>query len=182
MKKTTALSATVIFILSSFWVNTIHSYTVPRIEGGNQSLSAYSGKKILVITLPLTQNASADSMLYALDTVASAHSATLKVIAVPSYEDGYTPVQQAQLEQWYRSKLGNYILITEGLYTRKTSGAQQHALFKWMTIVAENEVFDMDVEGPGYKFFANGSGQLYGVLKSQSKMSGSSVQKTLNMQ
>jgi glutathione peroxidase len=169
----------VIWALGFGWFSGIHSYTVPKIEGGSQALSAYQGKKILVITLPLVQNPAADSLLYSLDTLAAAHTSTLKVIAVPAVEDGYTSAQKTALQQWYRSKLGNHILITEGLYTRKTSGTQQHPLFKWLTSDTQNDAFDIDVEGPGFKFFANEEGKLYGVLRSHSTISGASVQKTL---
>ena len=182
MTKKIALSIIPFIAAAAIWVTTIHSFSVTKIEGGSQSLSSFQGKKIMVITLPLVQSAAADSMLYALDTLATAHSSTLKVIAVPAFEDGYTVAQKVQLKTWYRSKLGNGIVITEGLYTRKTSGTQQHPLFKWLTTVAENEVFNTDTEGPGFKFFADGYGQLYGVLKPQNKISGSSVQRTLNMQ
>lgn len=160
----------------------IHDYTVPKIEGGTQQLSAFQGKKILVVTLPIVQNASADSMLYSLDTLATAHSADLKVVAVPSFEDGFTTAQRISLEQWYRSKLGTGIIITDGLYTRKTSGTQQHALFKWLTDDTQNDMFNIDVEGPGHKFFTRGDGSLYGELTPQIKMWNAAVQKTLNMQ
>ncbi|MBL7746163.1 MAG: hypothetical protein JNM19_01940, partial [Chitinophagaceae bacterium] len=136
---------------------------------------------ILVITLPVAQSASADSVLYSLDTLGAARTATLKIIAVPSYEDGYTAAQKTTLETWYRSKLGNHIVITEGLYTRKTSGAQQHPLFSWLTDAVQNETFDVDVTGPGYKFFVNSTGKLYGVLRPHTKMWSGAVQKTLGM-
>ena len=182
MKQKIIFYATLFIAINTLWVNTIHSYSVSQIEGGSQSLSAFQEKKILVITLPVTPGAAADTILYSLDTLALAHSASLKVIAVPAYEDGYTPAQKSQLIQWYRSKLNNNIIITDGMYTRKTSGAQQAPLFKWLTDVEENEVFDTDVEGPDFKFFANGGGQLFSVLSPQSKISGAAVQKTLRLQ
>lgn len=181
MKTLTTISLAVLFG-GLLFTGSIHDYSVPKIEGGNQSLSAFQGKKVLIITLPLVQNAAADSMLYCLDTLAAARITGLKVIAVPSYEDGYTPAQKNQLTNWYRSKLGNYIVVTDGLRTRKTSGAQQHPLFKWMTTDAQNDVFNIDVAGPGFKFFAKANGQLYGVLRPHSKIGGASVQKTLRMQ
>ncbi|MBI5370932.1 MAG: hypothetical protein HZA79_02770 [Sphingobacteriales bacterium] len=159
-----------------------YQYSVTKIEGGSQSLSSFQGKKILLITLPIVNNASSDSLLYSLDTLGTAHAADLKIIAVPSYEDGFTEAQKSQLEQWWRSKLGGHILITDGAYTRKTSGVQQDPLFKWLTTATQNEVFDIDVEGPGYKFFVSGTGVLYGVLRPQSKISGRSVQATLRLQ
>jgi glutathione peroxidase-family protein len=181
MKQLSIFSA-IALLAALFFVNTVYNYSVPKIEGGIQNLSAYQGKKVMVVTLPLTQTASADSFLYALDTIATRHAAHLKVIAVPAKEDGYTTAQKQSLQTWYRSKLNAGIVITDGLYTRKTAGAQQHPLFKWLTSVTENEHLDIDVEGPGYKFFTNRNGGLYGVLRPQSKMWGGSVQRTLNMQ
>jgi len=182
MSNKLSFALTFVFAATIMWTTTIHQFNVPNIEGGSQALSSYQGKRILVITLPLVQSSSADSLLYALDTLASARSNTLKVIAVPAYEDGYTPAQKAGLQQWYRSKLRTNIIITEGLYTRKTSGAQQHALFKWLTKVSENENFDIDVSGPGYKFFTKENGELYSVLQPFSRIGGGSVQKTLEIQ
>lgn len=182
MKKLSILLSAGLLITLSLYINTVYNYSVPKIEGGSQSLSAYQGKKLLLITLPVVQDASADSLLYSLDTLATARTGSLKVIAVPSYEDGFTNEQKIQLNQWYRSKLSDNIVITDGLYTRKSSGNQQHPLFKWLTTMAENEIFDVEISTPGYKFFTNSSGRLYGVLKERSKMWGGSVQKTLGMQ
>lgn len=81
MKLLSTFSLVVAFKLV-FLTGSIHDFSVPKIEGGTQSLSAYQGKKILIITLPLSQTVSTDSMLYALDTLATAHTSTLKVIAV----------------------------------------------------------------------------------------------------
>lgn len=181
MKSFFAIGTGLMTVLT-FLSGTVYDFSVPKIEGGTQQLSAYTGKKILVITLPVVQNASADSMLYSLDTLATAHSSTLQVVAVPSYEDGFTPAQKSQLEQWYRNKLGTGIIVTDGLYTRKTSGTQQHPLFKWLTDDTQNDMFNIDVEGPGHTFFTKSNGQLYGELVPQLKIWGSAVQKTLNMQ
>lgn len=182
MKKQILVLSTGAIIAALVLINTIYSYSVPKIEGGVQQLSVYQGKKILIVTLPVLQNASADSLLYSLDTLAIARVASLKVIAVPSIEDGFTVGQRAQLKQWYRSKLNSNILVTDGLYTRNTSGNQQHPLFKWLTNLAENEAFDVEVTMSGCKFFINSSGRLYGVLKERSKIWGNAIQKTLEMQ
>lgn len=172
--------ATVSFSVS--FTGSIYDYQVPLIEGGTLNLSSYQGKKILIVTLPISQDAVADSFLYSLDTLATAHQSQIQVVSVPSYEDGFTVAGRAALAQWYRTKLSSHIIITDGLYTRKSSGSLQHALFKWMTDENLNEVFNIDVDGPGYKFFARGDGQLYSVLRPISKISGPSVQKTLNTQ
>ena len=162
--------------------NTIYNFNVINLEGGTQSLSAYTGKKILVVTLPISQTATNDSLLYSLDTLATSRSYHLQVVAVPAIEDGYNDSLKNQLLTWYRSHLQGNILISEGVYTRKTSGTQQHPLFQWLTKESQNEIFDIDADAPWFKFITNDSGQLYGVLRPGSKISGNSVQKTLNMQ
>jgi glutathione peroxidase-family protein len=160
----------------------IHSFTVPKIESGTQALSAFTGKTLLIVTLPLSQTAAADSILQQLDTLATNRAASLKVIAVPAYEDGFTTAQKTALRTWYRSKLNTNIVITDGLRTRKTSGSQQHGLFQWLTKVSSNTVFDIDVAGPGYQFFVKANGDLFGVLLPHSKPGSAMVQRTLNMQ
>jgi glutathione peroxidase-family protein len=161
-------------------LNSIYNINVPLIEGGNQSLSSYQGKKLLIVTLPLQQNPSTDSLLFSLDTMATAHVADLKVIATPSYEDGFTAEQKTYLNNWYRSKLGSNIIISDGLYTRKSSGSLQHPLFSWLTHVAENSRFDIDITEDEIKFFVNTDGKIYGVLRKQTKMWSKVLNRVIN--
>ncbi|MBS1511482.1 MAG: hypothetical protein JST86_11615 [Bacteroidetes bacterium] len=142
----------------------VYSYSVPTIEGNNQSLSAFAGKKILFITLPVQQSPNADSVLHALDSVSTTYSSTLIVIGTPAYEDGFTPANKTLLQQWYRSILNNSIVITDGLYTRKTSGTQQHPLYQWLTDKNKNGSFDQDVTGIKNKFIVWNDGALTSVL------------------
>lgn len=175
--------ACIAFLVPAFLISEgIYDYTVPSIEGGDKALSDYQGKRILIVTLPVSQTAAADSFLYSLDSLATSRASTLSIIGVPAIEDGYTAAQKTVLTSWYRSKLDSSILITEGLYTRKTSGTNQHPLFKWLTDVNMNEVFDMDVAGSGYKFFVRETGELYGVLGAGIKLSSNAINKTLNLQ
>ncbi len=155
--------------------SSIYTTSVPRIEGGNYSISNCAGKKILIVTLPVQYNASAEAFLVSLDSLGNAHTDSLSVIAVPAYEDGFTDSNKIALRSWYRSKLGNNILITDGLYTRKTSGTQQHPLFGWLTRAAENGILDIDVEGPGYKFFVDGKGVLIGLLRPETRIGSQTV-------
>lgn len=182
MKKYLLLLFIVFIALSVQSQQSASNFFVKQIEGGQISLHAFAGKKIMIITLPTQRNSSTDSLLYSLDTLAHAHINELKVVAVPSMEDGFTSQNSDSLRQWYTSKLGDYIVIADGLHTRKTSGYLQDPLFSWMTDSMQNEVFNIDVEGPGYKFFIDGSGVLYGVLRPQARVSGRSVQNTLSLQ
>lgn len=169
----------VFFLGTSFFQESIYTHTVTTIEGVNKPLSAYQGKRILIITLPVVQNPSNDSLLHSLDSLQAANAGTLIVIAVPSYEDGYTVAQQTTLKNWYRSILSNDVIVTEGMYTRKASLNQQHPLFKWLTDKDRNGYFDRDVAGPRDKFVVWTDGQLIGVLGAPTKLGAAVLQELL---
>lgn len=165
----------------SFLFNSVYDFNVPLIEGGNTSLSNFSSKKILIVILPVHKNVTTDSLLYSIDTIAQAHSNNLKVIAVPAYEDGFTDLNKNTLKNWYRSKLNNSILVTDGLYTRTSSGTLQHGLFKWLTHVEENNIFNVTITGPDHKFFINEEGELYGNLTNYIRTWSPTVFKTITL-
>jgi glutathione peroxidase len=148
----------------------ISTYNLTSIEGTSKPLNAYTGKKIFIITLPTQQNNANDSLLRSLDSIRAAYATTVQIIAVPAYEDGYTLALKPQLKLWYRSKLGMGIIVTEGMYTRKTSGSQQHVLFKWLTDKTKNGHFDQDITGAKNKFMVWTDGELVAVLAAQTKI------------
>jgi hypothetical protein len=59
------------------------------------------------------------------------------------------------------------IVLTEGMYTKKSSGSNQSALMKWLTDRTKNRHFDIDSEGIGQKFIVNATGRLFAVLPPQ---------------
>jgi hypothetical protein len=62
------------------------------------------------------------------------------------------------------------IVLTEGMYTKKTSGKNQSALMQWLTDRTKNTHFDMDSWGIGHKFFVNSKGRLYAVMPPQTSL------------
>jgi glutathione peroxidase len=142
----------------------IYDFSVPALEGNTFAFARCRNKKILIVTLPVHQNAAADSMLYSLDSLKNAYGKSLIIVGVPSYEDGFIPTRRNELLQWYRSKLGKEVEITDGLYTRKSSGAQQNPLFEWLTNKDKNGHLDKDVIGVRQRFFVRTDGELYAVL------------------
>lgn len=163
------------FMLSMTYNESIYTHTLTTIEGQNKSMADLQGKKILIITLPIQQNALNDSLLHSIDSLRATHSSSLVVIGVPAYEDGYTPSIKNELKNWYRSKLNNAIIITEGVFTRQTSGSQQHALFQWLTDKNKNGSLSKDVSGPGNKFFVWTDGKLLAALGAEVKIGGSTL-------
>lgn len=173
-------SIIVILLIIQTALGSIYELSVTSIDGDIQSLSNYQGKKLLIVTLPIFPSASSDSFLFSLDTLALNHAADLKVIASPSFEDGYTASQKIVLRNWYRSKLGNHIIITDGVYTRKSAGNLQHPLYKWLTDLSLNERFDMDITEEETKFFINRNGKIQGVLRKQTKIWGRTINNLIN--
>jgi len=164
-----------LFILSMSCAQSIYTHAVTTIEGQNKSMADFQGKKILIFTLPIQQNVSNDSLLYSIDSLQEVHANSLVVIGVPSYEDGYTLSIKNDLKNWYRSRLNNEVIISEGVFTRQTSGSQQHALFQWLTDNNKNGSLNQDVTGPGNKFFIWTDGKLLAALGPQVKISGSTM-------
>ena len=160
----------------------IYSFTVVTIEGEIKSLSSYQGKKLMIITLPTVINGFNESLLFSLDSLGDANESILNIIAVPSYEDGFTLAQKEELRQWYRSFLDTGIVITDGMYTRKTSGSQQHALFHWLTHSLDNQQFDIDVAGPQTKFMVRSNGELFGVIGVHTKLGNPRIHAMLQTQ
>ena len=89
-------------------------------------------------------------------------------------------IQKTILQNWYHSKLGNHIIITDGFYTRKTSGNLQHPLYRWLTDFSLNQRFDLDITEEETKFFVNTDGKIYGVLRKQSKIWGQTMNRVIN--
>ncbi len=158
------LITTCFFCTAATFTGNIYSFSVTSIEGVSKPLTACQGKKIMVVSLPTQQNSTNNAMLYKLDSLGAAYTGTLQIIAVPAYENGYTAIRKMELQLWYRSILGQDIIVTEGMYIRKTSGNDQHPLFKWLTYSTENTHFNLDADGVGKFFMVGTTGTLYGVL------------------
>jgi glutathione peroxidase len=182
MTKLITIIAGVFFTSTTAFSQSIYTYSVTSIEGTSKPLNAYTGKKLLIITLPTQQNASGDSLLRSLDSIRAAYTSTVQIIAVPAYEDGYTPAIKNQLKQWYRSILGMGIIVTEGMYTRKTSGSQQHYLFKWLTDKTKNGHFDQDVAGPRHKFMIWTDGELTAAMVARTRLNSPTINELLQGQ
>lgn len=157
----------------------LYSFTVPTLEGGSKNLSDYQGKKVLITILPTTRTFSTDSLLSVIDSLGTTNTGSLGIVAVPSFENGFTVDQKDSLLSWYRTKLSNSIVIADGLYTNISSGNQQHPLFVWLTNKDQNGHFDGEIMGIGQKYFIDEEGELFAVLGPEVKYGGTTVRKVL---
>lgn len=138
----------------------IFDFNITAMNGAEQSLSAYSGKRIMIVVLPVTHTASDSAMLIDLDSLSRKYQDSITMIGIPSYEYGYNPDSIQALKNWYESMLDSQFVLARGMYTRKAS-ASQNDLFAWLTNEDQNGHFDDDVAGPGQKFFISKDGNLY---------------------
>jgi hypothetical protein len=64
-----------------------------------------------------------------LDSIAVANAGSLSIIAVPSYEDGFTNDLIAESLTWYQNMLGGNITVTQGMYTHRSTAETACAFF-----------------------------------------------------
>ncbi len=136
---------------------TIYEIPIRKLDGDTIRLREWQGKKILFILAPLTNEDSVYSQLLAFSNL---HRDSLQVVGIPSIEDGYQTTGAPVLRQMYE---GSGIVLTEAMYTRKTSGGQS-VLLRWLTDKNYNQRYDRDVAGTGHKFFISATGRLYAVM------------------
>jgi glutathione peroxidase len=142
------------------------------------NLSGLTGKKVLVVTVPLSGQ---DTSVTPADLLGleSAHAGDLVVIGVPAIEAGYGPAVQGQVAALYGGQPSSFIL-SAGMYVGKAAGASQAPLFQWLTHWKANGHFDQDVAATGYKFFLDERGNLYAVLGPGIRLSNAVIGKILS--
>jgi glutathione peroxidase-family protein len=160
MKLMTILS---IWLTATFSTG-IYDLSVVSADGTSVALSRYQGKRLLIVVLPASRQSKDIQELQQLDSISRKYSGQISVIGVPSYENGFIADSLPSLRQFYGSLLGGQVLLTQGMYTNKTSTGRQNALFAWLTDKSRNSHFDEDVKGPGHKFFVNAQGELRAVF------------------
>lgn len=166
-------------IASALIYSSVFDHSLPKLEGGNQSLSAFQGKKLMIVTIPSTQNEEANSFLQSLDSLATIHLDSIKVIAIPSIEEGFSGTPETI--HWYNELLHDSVFVASGIYTNNNSGAQ-HPLFAWLTNEAQNGRFEINNTGSGFKYFLNAEGALYGVITPEVKLNSAFFNKVIHAQ
>lgn len=161
MKKIILLSG--FAILSGLFVNAQNFWELSfkTINGDTVMLSSFTGKKTLFFLVSLNET---DSNYSQLQAFRNRYLDTVRIVGVLSFEDGYQTSSASTIQSLY-SSMG--IILTEGMYTKKSSGANQSSLMKWLTSKTKNLHFDMDASGIGHKFFVNESVRLFAVMPPQ---------------
>jgi glutathione peroxidase len=162
-------------LISFKFADSFYDMPLKDIDGNNVALSAYKGKKLMVLVLPdvATGNLAED-----LRTILNKQE-DLIIIGVPSVDDGYTISDKSGLKSAF-VQLSQRFILTEGMTVKKGAGSLQSPLLSWLTHIAQNGYFDSDVAGPGQKFFINSEGRLYAVISPNTNLSNPVIEKIIS--
>jgi glutathione peroxidase len=148
------LIATVFYVQSS-----IYDISVESISGGKTvKLAEFAGSKFLIVTVRTDK-----SMDVKLDNIKKylRNDKNLKILAVPV-------IDTKEKDNSILDKLNQFvapgIVITRPANVLRSSGYEQHPLFKWLTDSKLNGHFDGDLDRTGTYFLVNAEGKLYAVL------------------
>lgn len=151
-------------VLFSAQAQSIPNAVIKTIDGDSITLNQFSGKKIIIMTLPVSHSEADSLMLLKADSAYQQFKDSLAFIGVPSYEDGYTDSLQADIKYWYRDVLHLGFIITTGMYTHSSSESMQSSIFKWLTVDSLNGHFSFEINKYGQKFMLNEQGEIKAVL------------------
>lgn len=133
----------------------IFSKSLVDIDGNNVALNSFAGKKVLVIIAPVKN----PKLAHQIDSFASVYASKVKVIAIPSYNDGYVDSNKVNIKQLYTSA---QLLLTEPMYTHK--GLNQSTFFSWIEGLKTSISNHLEIVGEGQMFFFNERGHLNAIL------------------
>lgn len=158
------LFTTMLISIVSLHAQSVYDQKVKSLTGDSISISQFAGKKTLFIIVALNQQ---DAVFQQIQAFKARYADSINIVGIVSKEDGYQPTQQTAVSNLY-TNMG--FVLTEGIYTRKTSGANQAPLMQWLTQKEKNRHFNNDASGVGTKFFVSEGGRLYAVLPPQTSL------------
>src|SRR4029078_8447693 len=98
-------------------------------------------------------------------------------MARPAEESGVKKGDEGKIKKMYKDASANFI-ITERMKVKK--GAEQSAIFQWLTDKDKNRHYNEEVAGVGTKFFLDEGGELYAVMRPQLKLSNPMIDRILS--
>lgn len=140
----------------------IYEISFKNIDGVKVDMKQYLRKKILITLIPMDQKEA--TYLNQLSDFYSKYKNQITIIGIPSVEHGYKENKRSALKGFIGSDPQLRIMLTEPMFTKKSSGINQSELLGWLTNKENNKHFNMEIKGVGDKFFIDESGDLYAVL------------------
>jgi glutathione peroxidase-family protein len=169
-----------VFLGSIFFSTDLYSIHFTTIDDEDRSMQEFNGKKIMIVILPVTQTTDDSLFLRSVVRASENYGDKISIIGVPSFEDGFNTEDSNNVAFYYRSVMGRVITLGKGMYTKKTSGENQHPLFSWLTHADQNDHFDEDASGVKEKFFINEKGELYGIVSADGELDNDLMDRMVN--
>ncbi len=151
--------AATIAIITAFTLpttQTVYSFKVPSIDGGEIDFSKYKGKKILIVN-----TASECQFTYqyaALQSLYNAHKNKLVVIGFPCNQfDNQEPGDENTIQSFCKTRFGVTFPMSAKTMVKGDSIAP---IYKWLCNKSENGVLDAEIKWNFNKFLLDENGKL----------------------
>jgi len=140
--------------------SSLYDITIKELQGKNINMADYKGKKIIVAAVS-ADNLQNGQLAY-LDSI-QVNNPSVIVIAVPAAD--YRGANDSLVVDGIKKKQLLHIIITAAEEVKKDKGHKQNRLINWLTALAANTHFDLDVTTDNQLYFISESGALYAVLE-----------------
>jgi glutathione peroxidase len=149
------LISSLLFILQ---MTSIYSVDVTSASGADIGLSAYSGKKLLIVNIATSGNKV--SQLGELQQLQDRYSDSLVVIAVPSNSFGHESKSSSEIKSFCETYYHTTFLITQ---KGAVKGPDILPLYTWLTHKSENAVTNGEIKADFQKYLIDGEGHVIGI-------------------
>lgn len=142
-------------------LNSIYGISFQTVSGEKIEMSAYSGKKILIVNVAL--ESSRASQLQSLQRLQERFADSLVILAFPSNSFGR---DGASSSVSYLNKAAEWNLTYPIAMKAPVTGPALQPLYQWLTTESMNGVNGYPVQGDFQKFLIDERGELVGVFAS----------------
>ncbi len=162
------ITGIVLITLSSFGMmfnNSIHSFSVPSINGGTIKFSDFKGKKILVVNT--ASECGYTPQYEGLEKLYEAHKNKLVVVGFPCNQFGGQEPGSNEVIQGFCKK--NYGVTFPMAGKIDVKGDHQAAIYHWLCNKKDNGVLDAEIKWNFNKFILDENGKLLAYFPSSVK-------------
>ena len=137
-------------------VESIYDLSIKSIDGEDINLSAYKGKKLLLVNV--ASKCGFTKQYKDLQALHEKHGKDVVIIGFPCNQfGGQEPGSHEEIKAFCEKNYGVEFLITEKVDVK---GGDQHAIFSWLTSKAKNGQSDNSIKWNFHKFLVDEQGRL----------------------
>lgn len=167
------------FIISSpcLSAQVIPNFGFQNLNGDSVNISEYSGKKLMVVMLPITKSLEDSSFIIKINNFLDSHHDSVSFLGVLSNEEGYNESIKSDLQHWFYTQLDMEYKIVKNIYTH--TGSEQSGFVKWLSNEEDNGHFNLVIDSPFKVFLINERGELKSIVNS-ANISSETLENVLN--